>query len=137
MTHRYLPHTADLRVSIRSPTVVALFQEAADVLRELLVGTARVAEQDERHWAVTGTDRSEVLLAYLQELLFAFATEGFVPARVSIDRITAFRAEGRTIGEPFDPDRHEHQPEVKAVTRHGLTVEPEGRGWRAEIVFDV
>jgi SHS2 domain-containing protein len=44
---------------------------------------------------------------------------------------------GSVRGEPFDPARHEAQPEVKAVTRHELSVRPLGKQWVAEVVFDV
>jgi protein archease len=137
VTHRYLPHTADIRVEIEGPTLDALFEDAADVLRELLAGSEPVVEREERRWTATGSDPGELLLSLLQELLYQHATDGFLPARVTVERLGATSATGHVFGEAFDPNRHEPQPEVKAVTRHGLIVEPGPVGWRAEIVFDV
>lgn len=137
MTHRYLPHTADIRVEIEGATIKALFEEAAEILRELVAGSGPVAAREERRWAANGPDRGELLLSLLQELLYAHASDGFLPARLTVERLDATSAEGIVVGEVFDPSRHEQQPEVKAITRHGLIVEPGPAGWRAEIVFDV
>jgi SHS2 domain-containing protein len=41
------------------------------------------------------------------------------------------------LGEPLDPGRHHLHGEVKAVTWHGLTVEPTDAGWRAWVLLDV
>ena len=40
-------------------------------------------------------------------------------------------------GEPIDPDRHELDMEVKAITYHGLKVERDGDGWLAEVIVDI
>jgi SHS2 domain-containing protein len=40
-------------------------------------------------------------------------------------------------GEPIDRGRHELHMEVKAITYHGLKVEPDGDGWLAEVIVDI
>ena len=40
-------------------------------------------------------------------------------------------------GEPIDPERHELDMEVKAITYHGLKVERDGDGWLAEVIVDL
>ncbi len=47
------------------------------------------------------------------------------------------RLEGSVWGEPVDEARHQLASEVKAVTYHGLTVEPCFQGWRAELILDI
>lgn len=106
-------------------------------MRELLVGTSPVIPSDRRTIAVTDTNAAETLLHFLRELLFAFESDGFVPARFEVGRADEQHVRGVLHGERFDPTRHETQPEVKAVTRHGLWLEPLESGWRAEVVFDV
>jgi len=137
VTYRFLPHTADIRVAIEAPGFEQLLAEATVVVRGLLAGTGRVEEREERRLTVRGADPTEVFLRYLQELLYLFETEGFLPATVDTDRFAGTEAVIRVSGEVSDPARHEHQPEVKAVTRHGLTVVRGDVGWRAEVVFDV
>lgn len=137
MTHRYLPHTADLRVAVEAPTFEALFVEGAAVVRELLAGTSEVEAREERLWRVEGADPAELFATLLRELLFLFHGDGFIPRALTVDEVAPNAARGRVLGERFDPARHEPQPEVKAVTRHRLVVEPSAHGWRAEVVFDV
>ena len=44
-----------------------------------------------------------------------------------------------TAGEfsPLDPKKHSSEREVKAVTHHGFKVEKNGKGWTAEVIFDL
>ena len=84
-----------------------------------------------------GPDAAETFLGFLRELLFLHATDAFLPSAFHPDAIVETAITGWVAGEPFDIGRHEHQPEVKAVTRHGLVVERQRQGWHAEIVFDV
>ena len=137
MTYRFLPHTADIKVAIEAQTFEELLADATVIVRGLLAGEGGVEAREDRSVTVAGADASEVFLRYLQELLYLFATEGFLPARVDTGRFTGAEATALVGGEVYDAARHEHQPEVKAVTRHGLTVERRGDTWYAEVVFDV
>lgn len=136
VTYRFLPHTGDIRVAIEAPTLESLYADATEIVRQLLVD-GPVEERDHWQLAVNGLDAAEILLGFLRELLYRFDTDRIVPARVQIDTADATHLEGILYGERFDPTKHEAQPEVKAVTRHGLVVERHGDGWRAEVVFDV
>ena len=40
-------------------------------------------------------------------------------------------------GGTFDPDRHEGVGEIKAITYHGLKVEPIAGGYLAEVILDI
>ena len=40
-------------------------------------------------------------------------------------------------GEPMDAARHTLLHEVKAITHHGLRVEPTEDGWLAEVIVDI
>jgi SHS2 domain-containing protein len=137
VSYSFLPHTADIRVAIEAPSFEELLQDATAVMRGLLAGEGRVAAREERSVIASGEDPSEVFLGYLQEVLYLFETESFLPASVATERFTGREAITRILGETYDAARHEHQPEVKAVTRHGLTVERRTDGWYAQVVFDV
>ncbi|HEX9580670.1 MAG TPA: archease, partial [Gemmatimonadales bacterium] len=141
MTYRWLPHTADVRAYLEAATLRGVLEDATAVVRELLVGASAVTPAETRTIRVTGTDQAELLLAFLRALLEQYYLDRFVPAVAEVSEPTG-GTDGPDVsatirGESFDPSRHEQQPEVKAVTRHGLKVERTGTGWTAEVVFDV
>lgn len=126
---RFIPHTADVAVELVADDDAGLRQAGLDALRELLVGASPVAEREERVVALRGDDAATRLVHFLQDVLYLFDTERFVPARATA---------GGVAGERFDPARHEARPEVKAVTWHGTEVHRDADGkLRARIVFDV
>ncbi len=137
VTHRFLPHTADIRVAFEAESLDALLAEGLVVLRGLVAGESVVEPRERRAIAVSATDPADLFLAFLRELLYLYATDGFLPAEYEFASVTETSARGTLLGETFDAERHEQQPEVKAVTRHGLVVDRVGDGWRAEVVFDV
>jgi SHS2 domain-containing protein len=72
----------------------------------------------------------------LTELLQTFAADGYIWSGAVVEE------RGQTLhvilrGEAFDPNRHISRGEIKAVTYHQLTVENDGKKWRARIIFDV
>ncbi len=137
MTYRYLPHTADIKVAIEGRSFEELLADGVLITRELLAGVAPVVPREKRPLLVAGPDAQETFLAFLRELLFLHATDAFLPSTFLPDLIAETAVSGLLAGEPFDEKRHEQQPEVKAVTRHGLVVEPRVDGWYAEVIFDV
>jgi SHS2 domain-containing protein len=102
---------------------------------------ATVAPRSARAIAATGSDPADLLLQFAREVLAGFALDALVPARFELDALhlppAAPALSGRLLGERFDPSRHATQPEVKAVTRHGLRVDRSAQGWHAELLFDV
>ena len=137
MTHYSLPHTADIRMGFEAATFGALLQEGLVALRQLLAGESAVEPCESRPFAIPHGEPADLFLGFLRELLFLAATEGFLPARVDLIDAGASGLHGTLSGERIDPERHEAQPEVKAITRHGLVVECRDDGWYAEVVFDV
>lgn len=142
MSYRFLPHTADALVEIEAPTREGLLHDAVAAVRELLVGQSPVAAAEARSIALTGVDVADLIFELLRELLYRFATDRFVPARAELDQLSLARGgpaalAGTVFGETFDPAHHETQPEIKAVTRHGLQVVDTPDGFKAEILFDV
>jgi SHS2 domain-containing protein len=137
VTYRFLPHTADVKVAIDGRSFEELLADGVLIARELLAGAGPIEPREERRIDVSGPDARETFLRFLRELVFLHAADAFLPSTFFPDSVAETAVIGRLAGEPFDGDRHEQQPEVKAVTRHGLIVEPRGAGWHAEVVFDV
>jgi SHS2 domain-containing protein len=126
--YRLLPHTADIAVEIVAPDEAGLRAAGIDALRELLVGSSPVRVLAERAIAPRGRDVTERLVRFLQDVLYFYAVEGFVPGEAGPAGV---------LGEPFDPGRHTALREVKGVTYHGAALRQEDAGLSATLVFDV
>jgi SHS2 domain-containing protein len=132
MGYRLLPHTADLRAVLEAPDRASLYQAAVDLVREVVAGDSPVAGAEERAVEPSGGDERERFFRFVRELVYLYDAEGFLPRAVAADGGPL-----RVRGERFDPRRHHSERQLKAVTRHGLRLEEDGGGLRAELVFDL
>lgn len=134
MSYELLPHTADLRACLAAGDLYGLYQSAADLVREVLVGTSPVEAADERALELEAAEdegEEERFFRFVRELLFLYDSEGFLPCRVAgLDPLTV-------TGERFDPHRHASWRQVKALTRHGYVFEQTPEGYRADVLFDL
>jgi SHS2 domain-containing protein len=130
-------HTADLGLRVRAPALNTLFVEAAQALFSAIVadpGTVRPLQQVDVR--LTGDDREFLLFDWLKELLYHFDTEHLLFGRFEV-HLDENGLSGAAWGEPLDRSRHELEHEVKAITYHGLRVEPAEGGWLAEVIVDI
>ena len=133
----FFEHTADLGLRVRAADLDALFAEAARALFAAVVDNLDAVRPLQRvDVSLTGTDREYLLFDWLKALLYRFDAEHLVFGRFEV-RVSAGGLTGTAWGEPLDPDRHELGHEVKAITYHGLRVEPEAGGWLAEVIVDI
>ena len=130
-------HTADLGLRIRSADLNTLFAEAGQALFATLVeDLTAVAPVRKLDVTIAGTDREYLLFDWLKELLYHFDAEHLLFSRFEV-RVSDTGLQGVVWGEPLDHIRHELAHEVKAITYHGLRVEPTADGWLAEVIVDI
>jgi SHS2 domain-containing protein len=135
--YEFFEHTADLGLRVRAADLDTLFAEAARALFAAVV-EAPAAVQPLRRIDVrlAGTDREYLLFDWLKALLYRFDAEHLVFGRFEA-HVGDAGLTGAAWGEPLDPDRHALAHEVKAITYHGLRVEPTADGWLAEVIVDI
>jgi SHS2 domain-containing protein len=130
-------HTADLGLRATASDLDSLFAEMARALcAAILEDPASVRPTTAVAVEIAGTDREYLLFDWLKELLYRFDADHQVFGRFEV----RVRADGLTAtawGEPLDPARHLLNHEVKAITYHGLKVEPIDGGWAAEVIVDI
>jgi SHS2 domain-containing protein len=130
-------HTADIGIRVRAADLNGLFEDAARGLFAVLVANPEaIRPVQELSFRIEGQRLDDLLHDWLAELLFAFDTRrvllGEFRAEVLGDRVEALAR-----GEPIDPQRHQLDMEIKAITYHGLKVERDGDGWLAEVIVDL
>ncbi len=130
-------HTADLGIRVRAATLEQLFVEAARGLFSTVVANPeQIQPLLTRQLSVAGNEYDYLLFDWLNELLYIFETERFLPADCQI-RISDHGLTATCRGEPFDVERHQPDHEVKAITYHGLKVEKTDDAWLAEVIVDI
>jgi SHS2 domain-containing protein len=129
-------HTADVGVRAWGPDLPAAFAQAARGLFSLLVPLAAIRETTARAVAVEASDLESLLVAWLDELLFVFETEGLVFARFAVALPSPTTLTATAHGELFDPERHRGGVVVKATTYHQITVAA-GPPARVQVILDI
>ena len=130
-------HPADIGLRVRGSSLRELFENAGRGMAELMLDTARVKPRATREIQVEGDDPEMMLVAWLDEILFAFDADRFAPATVEVESVAEGKVKGRLRGEPFKEWRHDVRNAIKAVTYHNLKIEKSGDEYRVDIIFDV
>lgn len=138
-SYRFFDHTGDFGLDLEAEDALAAVEGVARAFLELLTDApGTVAEREAREVRVTGIDAADTLVAFGNELLYLFESEGFLCARFEAELVDEDAIEGLAHGERFDPDRHPIARPVKAITHHGAALEddPAGRT-RVRLIFDL
>jgi SHS2 domain-containing protein len=132
-------HTADVGLRIRAADWDDLFRTAAEGLFDYVVANRNeVRATEEEAVTLTADSPGELLVAWLNELIFRLETRHRLYARFDVRVAADGRSLEATIaGEPIDRDRHLLDHEVKAVTHHGLSLERKDGEWVAEVILDI
>jgi len=130
-------HTADIGIRVRAADLNGLFEDAARGLFAVLVANPEaIRPVQELSFRIEAQRLDDLLHDWLAELLFAFDTRRVLLGEFRVG-VSGDRVEATARGEPIDPQRHQLDMEVKAITYHGLKVERDGDGWLAEVIVDL
>ncbi len=130
-------HTADLGIKVFGRTYAELFANAAYALFDLLTELSEVKEEVSFSVEVTAADREDLLVRFLSELLYLFATKNYLGKKVAFLSLAEKYLQAETWGEIFDPARHEIKTEIKAITYHQLEIKENNGLLEARLVLDI
>lgn len=106
-----------------------------------LVADPNTVEERERlQLVVSGDTPEELLVHFLNELIFEFDANNFIGKRIGLTLFKTgpgSRLEAVVYGERFDPSRHDGKLLIKAATYHKLRVDKTSEGWITEVIFDI
>jgi SHS2 domain-containing protein len=135
MSFTELPHTADVKIRARAPTLEALFSEAFNALMQVMYGKDRKGRVS-RELTLESADNEALLTDFLSEVLFISEVDGLVFSHASI-RINDGTLHAVLEGEPFDQGRHAGGSEVKGISYSGMSITHDTNGYMLDIIFDV
>lgn len=119
----------------RGPTAESVFEGLGLALFGAMTDLRSVRPREVRKVVRSAAEPVGLAVSFLSELLLLFHTEGFVARRVRVRLGPGGRLSARLEGEVFDAQRHARRIEVKAITLHRASVEPE-KG-RARLIVDI
>jgi SHS2 domain-containing protein len=130
-------HTADMGLRVRARDLQTLFREAAEGLFSIMVEEMPRGEAGREHgFELRADSYDDLFFDWLNELLYTFHTEHELLRDFEVE-IDGMRLKATARGAPLELAASDHLREVKAITYHGLKVEPTDEGWLAEVVVDI
>ena len=133
----HFEHTADVGLRAAGRDLDELLRHAAEGFIELMIDPATVAADRSVDVSCRGEDPEELLVTWLEEILYLFEAERLAPARAEIVELDGHDLRARVYGETFDEDKHTVRDVLKAVTYHNLAVRRRGDRLEADVVIDV
>jgi SHS2 domain-containing protein len=136
--YQFLDHTGDIAILARAPTHEGLYSVATRALFDVIADVIHVEPRETVPVRVTGAvDREDLFVRFLSELLFLHDARGWLFRDATVHTLTDDTVEAEAVGEPFDPERHVIEREVKAVTYHHLLLSEDRDGWSVRLVLDL
>lgn len=129
-----LEHTADAMVEAYGNTLSERFANAAYALFDQMTDVTKVSPKGEVKLELEAGEREQLLVDFLQELLFLHDVENLVFGEFEVNT-DGNKLVARARGEVFDEDRHPKRSVVKGVTYHRLEFDDSRKA--VTVLFDV
>jgi SHS2 domain-containing protein len=131
-----IEHTADVGIRAYGESQAEAYANAARGMFSLIAELDTIRPNLSRQVKVEGSDCEDLLVAWLNELIFLFETQRVLFSRFDIKSISDTHLQARCRGEKVDPHRHEIKIGIKSATYHMLKVE-QNAGWQVQVILDI
>ena len=135
--YRITPRQSELAVRIVGKSQAALFVNAAVALFDVMTDRDKIEAKERLNLEVEGSDRDDLLVNWLRELLYLYQGSAFLLKEFIIQEIKDTVVKAEVEGEKLDPDRHEIKRELTAVAYHQSHMQKTGDQWIAQVIFEV
>ena len=145
--YAFIDHLSDIGIEVKASSPGDLFENAALGMFSIMYDLKGVGAKEKVKVTVKGkkgTDIEELLVLWLEKLLYFFETKNVLFCRFDIINIETSKSlkfvDAFAYGEKINLSRHKFFTAVKAPTYHMLKVEKNGKAggiWTVRIIFDV
>jgi SHS2 domain-containing protein len=132
-----LEHPADLGIEATGATLAEAFENAAAALMSIILDTSTVQLRETREITLFASDREQLLVKWLSEVLYLYDGQRFVGKEFKVLPIAETRLQASVRGEAFATEKHSTRLDVKAVTYHQLKIEEDAHGARVVVYLDI
>ena len=133
----YFDHAADVGIALRADSLEGIFRSAGHALMQWIGPEPDGPPAGKIPVSVDADSGEELLVRWLQELLFLFQHQHAYFLDAENLRISAHALSGEVVCSIWDDSSCPDYREIKAVTYHQLSVRREGRSWHARVILDV
>ena len=136
--YRLTRHQSELAVRVAGDSQADLFVNSAWALFDVMMADVDKVESRERiPLEVEGTDRDDLMVNWMRELLYLYQGSGYLLTEFVIHEVKDTIVKAEVAGEKLDPDRHEIKQEIAGVAFHKSRMEKTGNQWTAHLIFEV
>lgn len=132
-----IEHTADTGVVAYGADLKEAFGNVACGMFSLMADLEAVEEKVCRQVEVEAEDCENLVVSWLNELLFLLDVERLVFRRFEVVELSHTGLKARCYGEKLDLLRHSLRGGVKAATYHMLRLGRDDEGCSIRVIFDV
>ena len=132
-----IPHTADIAIRARGKDLRELFENAAFGMFDIIADLEGLKTSISVDTTLKAVSKEELLIAWLDELLYNFYTKGIIFSTFEIASINETEIIARSHGRLVGDNRNRLKREIKAATFHDLAIKENSEGLSVEIIFDV
>lgn len=132
-----IEHTADTGVVAYGADLKEAFANVACGMFSLMADPEAVEEKVCRQVEVEADDYEDLVVSWLNELLFLLDVERLVFRRFEVVELSHTGLKARCYGEKLDAERHGLRGGIKAATYHMLRVAGDNGGHSIRVIFDV
>jgi SHS2 domain-containing protein len=135
--YRIIPRQSELAVRVVGTSQAQLFVNAASALFDVITDCEKIDVKEQMQLEVEGTDRDDLLVNWLRELLYLYQGSAYLLKGFTIREMKDTVVKAEVSGEKLDPDRHEIKQEIAAVAYHKSHMQKTGDQWIAQVIFEV
>ena len=136
--YRITKHQSELAVKVVGASQADLFANSAYTLFDVLVADLdKVDCKEHIPLEVEGTDRDDLMVNWMRELLYLYQGSGYLLKDFQIREVKDTIVKAEVAGEKIDPDRHEIKQEIAAIAFHKSRMDKTGNQWTAQVIFEV
>ena len=130
-------HTADIGMRVYGKDIKELFENAAFAMFDIIADIENLSGDTLETFYLEASSREELLVAWLDELLYSFYTTQLIFFKFQIDELDGTRLKATAFARPVGANRNRLKTEIKAATYSDLKIEKSAKGYQVEIIFDV
>ena len=135
--YRLTRNQSELAVRVVGDSQADLFANSATALFDVMADIERIEIKEQIPLEVEGTDRDDLMVNWMRELLYLYQGSGYLLREFKIREVKDTIVKAEVCGEKIDPDRHEIKQEIGAVAFHKSRMQKTGNQWIAQVIFEI